>query len=318
MFKKCITLITLTAFIIFTLSCGSTKYLGLDSVSEFEEQKINITRVVKTTGEEIQFTNASDTITENDIIGEAKGIVKEIDREDILATELIYGGTTFTHHITMKDGNQYNLRSYQELDEQTVFVKLDEEIMIPLSEIKEIEFEKRNRGKGGSMGYLVGFLTTGTLTGIIFGAYNPAAGIGNIILASLGIGVLYGLPFIFIGRLIGVQDKYILTESVDVTLEKIEIEEEVEIEERIDTEGRVINTISDRLGEIIDLQERNSYNLFSSIQGFQSAVLFKLPDGRYVFEITTLNETTGEETIEQVIQTESQIEQIRDYIEQFE
>jgi len=131
------------------------------------------------------------------------------------------------------------------------------------------------------------------------------------------LGGFFSICLLPLGFLAGTRDNYILTGSFKSTFKSIETEEKIE-EKKIDTEGGVITVISDKVGETIDLEESNNYNLFSNVQGFQSAVLFKLPNGMYVFEITILDVITGEETIEQVIQTESQINGIRNYVEQFE
>ena len=146
MFKKCITLITLIAFVVLTFACSTTKYLSSDSMSEYEGQKIDIRRAEKTTGEIIEFTDSSDWITENSIVGEAI-VEKEIDRKNINNITGIYPIKTYSHEIIMKDGEQYMLRSYKELNDQIVLVELDEEIIIPLSEVKEIEISKKENNE---------------------------------------------------------------------------------------------------------------------------------------------------------------------------
>ncbi|MBN2029165.1 hypothetical protein JW824_02875 [bacterium] len=292
--------------------------MSLDQASDYEWERLEIQRVQKTTGEDIQFVNASGRILYNCIEGIA--IVEEkIERENIHKVTSIYGNQSYTHEMILNNHEQYNLRSYRELDDKIVLVKLDEEVTVPLSEIKEVEFIKKSHGTGavygGGIGLLIGI-------GISIKTHFEAEEGIAIIMKTILIGgsTVIGL---LSGAMGGTTNTYILTAPADSTFEKVETEEEIEsgkqVEmKKIDTEGGVIASVSDRVGETIDLQERNNYNLFSNIQGFQSAALFKLPDGRYVFEITTLDGTTGEETIEQMIQTESQIEQIRDYIEQFE
>lgn len=63
-----------------------------------------------------------------------------------------------------------------------------------------------------------------------------------------------------------------------------------------DEEGEIV-IISEHVGEIIDLEERNTYNLFPDIEGFKSAVFLILPDRSYVLKITRVDETSGEERI---------------------
>jgi len=50
-------------------------------------------------------------------------------------------------------------------------------------------------------------------------------------------------------------------------------------------EGKVI-VLSPEVGETIDRQERDRYNLFPASQGFHSATVLQKPDGSYVAEIT--------------------------------
>jgi uncharacterized membrane protein len=82
-------------------------------------------------------------------------------------------------------------------------------------------------------------------------------------------------------------------------------------------EGEII-IISEKVGEVIDLEERNKYNLFPDIEGFQSVVFLKLPDGSYLLKVTYLEETTGEEKIKRILRTESSIRQYGSKIDHFE
>ena len=75
--------------------------------------------------------------------------------------------------------------------------------------------------------------------------------------------------------------------------------------------------ISDLVGEVIDLEERNKYGLFPYIEGFQSAILIKEPDGKYAFKVTYQDETSDEEKVKSIYQKESLIYQIRARIENF-
>ncbi len=49
-------------------------------------------------------------------------------------------------------------------------------------------------------------------------------------------------------------------------------------------EGEII-IISERVGKEIDQEENDKFKLFQGINGFQSAVYLKLPDGRYILKI---------------------------------
>jgi len=75
-------------------------------------------------------------------------------------------------------------------------------------------------------------------------------------------------------------------------------------------EGKII-TISERVGDEIDKEEREKFELFPNIKGFQSADLLKLSDNRYVFRITYLDEQTGELKIELKQVSQESINNIR-------
>ena len=75
-------------------------------------------------------------------------------------------------------------------------------------------------------------------------------------------------------------------------------------------EGEIV-IISERIGEEIDKNEREEFELFPNIKGFQSAVLLKSPDNRYVFRITSLDEQTGKLKNERVKMSEESIDNIR-------
>jgi hypothetical protein len=82
-------------------------------------------------------------------------------------------------------------------------------------------------------------------------------------------------------------------------------------------QGEII-IISKRVGKEIDQQEREKFKLFQEINGFQSAVYIKLPDGRYFLKITYLDDKTGEIKISRVLQSEASIKNRGDYIDRFE
>jgi len=79
-------------------------------------------------------------------------------------------------------------------------------------------------------------------------------------------------------------------------------------------EGEIV-IIHEQIGELIDLEERNTYKLFMYIESFQSAVLRKITDGKFVFSVNYLDEATGEQKIKSVFQTEKEIKNIAEYIE---
>jgi len=60
--------------------------------------------------------------------------------------------------------------------------------------------------------------------------------------------------------------------------------------------------LSDKVGEIIDLEERNYYQLFLFSENFQSAVILQLPDSSLVIQITETKEGVQQQLIMQVDQ----------------
>ena len=53
--------------------------------------------------------------------------------------------------------------------------------------------------------------------------------------------------------------------------------------------GSVV-TLSEKVGELIDAEERKQYGLFWGIVGFQSAVVYDIIEGGYVLEVVTKND----------------------------
>ena len=82
-------------------------------------------------------------------------------------------------------------------------------------------------------------------------------------------------------------------------------------------EGEII-IISERVGKEIDKKESDKFKLFQGINGFQSAVYIKLPDGRYFLKITYRDENTGELKIRRIQQSEASIKNRGAYIDRFE
>jgi hypothetical protein len=76
--------------------------------------------------------------------------------------------------------------------------------------------------------------------------------------------------------------------------------------------------ISNRVGKVIDLKERNTYKLFSEINGFKLAVWLKLTNESYVLKITYQDETNSEEKVKLISLTEDKIKRQGEYIDHFE
>jgi len=82
-------------------------------------------------------------------------------------------------------------------------------------------------------------------------------------------------------------------------------------------EGEIV-IISERVGKEIDKKESDKFKLFEGINGFQSAVYIKLPDGRYFLKISYLDEKSGETKISRTLQSEASIKSRGNYIDRFE
>ncbi len=81
-----------------------------------------------------------------------------------------------------------------------------------------------------------------------------------------------------------------------------------------DTTGTVV-ILSDQVGPIIDLEERNYYGMFLSVQHFESAVLLQRPDSSYIFKIITKKEDETSIGVLWFSQTKEAVESIRQIIE---
>jgi len=76
---------------------------------------------------------------------------------------------------------------------------------------------------------------------------------------------------------------------------------------------------SEKVGEVIDLEERNKYKLFQGVKGFKEAVCMKLPDNTYQLKITYLDRTSGQEKFKTWMYGDRQeIDRIRQRIEHIE
>jgi hypothetical protein len=87
--KKFISLFTMIAFIIFSLSCYSTKSMRLDVDAAKENGKIKILQVVTKSGEIIEFSKEQPGKIYNDsITGKAVRVIGELDKAYIKRKEV--------------------------------------------------------------------------------------------------------------------------------------------------------------------------------------------------------------------------------------
>jgi hypothetical protein len=82
-------------------------------------------------------------------------------------------------------------------------------------------------------------------------------------------------------------------------------------------EGEVV-IINETVGKEIDREERDKFELFHEVRGFQSAVWLRLPDNDYILKVTYLDDQTGEPTTRRIRQSEKPLNDIRDQIDRFE
>ena len=80
-------------------------------------------------------------------------------------------------------------------------------------------------------------------------------------------------------------------------------------------EGKTV-VVSERVGKIIDLEERNHFKMFSAAKGFQFAVFLQNPDGSYVAKITY--EENGVTKERHRVLTREELLNIQEYLDNFE
>jgi hypothetical protein len=88
----------------------------------------------------------------------------------------------------------------------------------------------------------------------------------------------------------------------------------VHSESRVVVEGKPV-VVSDRVGEAVDLQERNRYGLFPGLEGFQSAELRLHDDGSYWFYVTQSAPESGTENLFKMPIDEQEVHRVRAHID---
>ena len=158
MSRKIISLFTLLAFIVFSLSCYTTKTKNVRTAADWKREKGKILSLVKTSGEYIEFSkNGLGRIYGDEIAGTAVVLSKEVEiiRDNIKEVKKDKKG--MISEITNKDGKiyhvvagttrevsiQYYLTGKKE--ERIIFFttyETYESITIPLSEVKSVRVSK--------------------------------------------------------------------------------------------------------------------------------------------------------------------------------
>ena len=140
--KKIISLFTLLAFVIFSVSCYTTKTRRVNTSADWKGKKGRILWVIKTSGEYIEFSKDNPgRIIGDKIVGKAIILSKKvvIDRANIEENKRDQNGKILK--ITTKDGKMYTVikgTEKEEKDKITFFAiyESNEQVLIPLSEVK--------------------------------------------------------------------------------------------------------------------------------------------------------------------------------------
>ena len=161
--KKFIALFTTVAFIVFFLSCYSTKNMRLDTDAAIGSGKLEILKLVKKSGEVFEFSKKEPgKIDKENIIGIAIRVSRiiEIYKENLESAVRAQNGKFLI--VATKDGKTYKdiVGAITDKKDKYVFAAMSEtfeSISIPLSEIEMIEV-KTNSGKTGIL--ILGIMLT--------------------------------------------------------------------------------------------------------------------------------------------------------------
>jgi hypothetical protein len=156
--RKIISLFTLLAFIVFSISCYVTSLKEVRTAADLRGKKGKIKRLVKTSGEHIEFSkNGRGRIYGDKIVGTIAVISKkvEITRDNIKKVKRDENGKVL--EITHKNGKTYpvNYGSVKEVsikddltgkeEERIIFFTTPyetyESVSIPLSEVKSVRIK---------------------------------------------------------------------------------------------------------------------------------------------------------------------------------
>jgi len=145
MSRKIISLFTLLAFVIFSVSCHTTRLKEVRTAADWQRKKGKILWVIKTSGEYIEFSKDNPgRIIGDKIVGKAIILSKKvvIDRADIEENKRDQNGKILK--ITTKDGKMYTVikgTEKEEKDKITFFTiyESNELVLIPISEVKWVQ-----------------------------------------------------------------------------------------------------------------------------------------------------------------------------------
>jgi hypothetical protein len=168
--KKIISLFTMTAFIVFSLSCYSTKNMRLDVDAAEKVKKEKILSVVMASGETIEFSKKQPgRILNESIIGIAERVTKEIeiDITDVEHNKCNEKGEV--NEIITIDGKVYKdfvgvVKKEKDTYVFTTILESHIKVSIPISEVRQVGIE-------GQKPHLVLFVIAGVIAGVVFFFY---------------------------------------------------------------------------------------------------------------------------------------------------
>lgn len=168
--KKFISMFTMLAFIVFSLSCTITKNMRLDAANVKENERIKILQVVKKSGEIIEFSKKRPGRILNEcIIGKAERVTKEIEINitDVEHNKCNEKGEV--NEIITIDGKVYKdfVGTVKKEKNTYIFTTLLEsniQVSIPISEVRQVGIESQKP-------HLVLFVIAGVIAGIVFLIY---------------------------------------------------------------------------------------------------------------------------------------------------
>jgi hypothetical protein len=148
MSRKIISLFTLLAFIVFSLSCYSWKKKEIKTAADWQRKKGKILWVIKTSGEYIEFSKDNPgRIIGDKIVGKAIILSKKvvIDRANI--KRIKRDRNRYISKIISKDGKVYHVITGTVIKEKDKIIftggeGLYESVSIPLSEVKSVQVKR--------------------------------------------------------------------------------------------------------------------------------------------------------------------------------
>ena len=146
--RKIISLFTLLAFVIFSLSCYTTRLKEVRTVTDWQGKKAKIFSVNKTSGEYIEFSKDSPgRIYGDKITGTAIILGKEVKIDRANIKRIKRDRNRYISKIISKDGKVYHVITGTVIKEKDKIIftggeGLYESVSIPLSEVKSVRVKR--------------------------------------------------------------------------------------------------------------------------------------------------------------------------------